>query len=223
MHDLAAMFEGTLRTGYDLPGSWWAAWFLLALAFGGLQRVQPNHKRWMQWAWTDPRLMMSELVDHRMQVSWVVANLLAGAALSLSLAGLFSLSVNAEPTWPLINRLFLGWNALIALRWMVSRLWGIHAGDNARAEAFFLHHRILMESAAWWVAPIGFVCSAWGPEASRAGVWCAAAVWVFGWAIRQSRGLSLNPQFTKQPLLGILYLCGLEILPVAVLFRTWQG
>jgi hypothetical protein len=29
--------------------------------------------------------------------------------------------------------------------------------------------------------------------------------------------------FRKQPLLGILYICGLEILPVAVLFRIWQG
>ena len=217
------MFEGSLRVVHDLPGNWWAAWFLLAFSFGILQRVQPNHRRWMQWAWTDPRLMVSELADHRLQVSWVVANLLAGVAFSLTWSGLVAVSAAEPLSWSMVVRLFLLWNLLIGLRWLVSRLWALHAGEALKGEVFLLHHRVIMESAAWLMAPVGFVCTAWGEQASRAGVWCAVAIWLAGWAIRQSRGLSQSPVFRKQPVLGILYLCGLEILPVAVLFRTWQG
>ena len=217
------MFEGTLRTAQELPGSWWAAWFLLAFAFGMLQRIQPNHRSWMKWAWTDPRLMVSELADHRLQVSWVVANQLAGVAFSLACSGLFSMLTVEQISWWAVLRVFLMWNLLIALRWLVSQLWAIHAGDSLKGEVFLLHHRIVMESAAWMIAPVGFVCTAWGMEASRVGVGCALGIWLAGWAIRQSRALRQNPVFRKQPVLGILYLCGLEILPVAVLFRTWQG
>jgi len=217
------MFEGSLRAMHELPGSWWAAWFLLAFAFGMLQRVQPNHRRWMHWAWTDPRLMVSELADHRLQVSWVVANLLAGVALSLACSGLFSV-LTAEPiSWRSVFRLFLLWNLLMAVRWLVSQLWAIHSGVALKGEVFLLHHRVIMESAAWMIAPVGFVCTAWGMEASRVGLWCALGIWLTGWTVRQSRALSQNPLFRNQPVLGILYLCGLEILPVAVLFRAWQG
>ena len=145
------MFEGTLRTAQELPGSWWAAWFLLAFAFGMLQRVQPNHRRWMQWAWTDPRLMVSELADHRLQVSWVVANLLAGVAFSLACSGLFSMWAAEQVSWGAVLRVFLLWNLLIALRWLVSQLWAIHAADSLKGEVFLLLLRVIMESAACFI------------------------------------------------------------------------
>ena len=218
------MFEGTLRTVQELPGGWWMGWFLLALALGLLHRAQPSHRQWMQWAWTDHRLLVLELGDRqRIHASWVAANLLAGLALSMSLAGMITVSNSSVPSLFHVLRLFLIWNLLMALRWMVSVLWNLHAGDTHMGDVFLLNHRMLMESAAWVVAPIGFVCSCWGPGASLAGIWIASGTWSLGWILRQTRGLSQSPMFRKQPLLGILYLCGLEILPVAVLIRTWQG
>ena len=117
----------------------------------------------------------------------------------------------------------LVWALLLFLRWVTALLWDLHAGDHHLGDAFFLNHRLHMESAAWLIAPVGFVCSTWGPEASRFGLWVAMFLWVVGWLLRQQRGVSQNALFRKQPLHGILYLCGLEILPVAVLFRIWQG
>ena len=224
MHDIAFMFEGTLRTVQELPGGWWIGWFLLALAWGLFQRVQPNHRQWMQWAWTDHRLLILELGERqRIHASWVVANLMAGLALSMAIAGMMTVSNSAIPSFSLVLRLFLIWGLLMGLRWMVSMLWNVHSGDAHVGDVFLLNHRVLMESTAWLVAPIGFVCSCWGPDASRVGIWIAAATWTLGWMLRQTRGFAQSPRFRKQPLLGMLYLCGLEILPVAVLIRTWQG
>ena len=168
MPDIASMFDGSVRMVQELPGGWWLGWFLLALALGLLNRAQPNHRQWMQWAWTDHRLLVLELGDRQHIIaSWVAANLLAGLALSMSFAGMVSVSSSSIPSFFLVARFFLVWIVLVALRLMVSKLWNMCAGNGHIGGLFMLTHRLLMESSAWVVAPIGFVCSCWGPEASR--------------------------------------------------------
>ena len=222
--DLADMFEGALRTVQEMPGGWWSSWFLLALGLGLLHRAQPAHRRWMRWAWTDHRLLVLELADrHRVQITWVVSCALAGLALSLSMVGMGAVADSAIPSWPLVWKGVFAWALLLFLRWVTALLWDLRLGDHHVGDVFFLNHRLHMESAAWLIAPVGFVCSTWGPDASRFGFRVALFLWVAGWFLRQRRGVSQNPLFRKQPLLGMLYLCSLEILPVAVLFRIWQG
>ena len=199
-------------------------WFILALGLALLQRVEAAHRRWMRWAWSNPRLLALELADRpRIQISGVVSSSLAGIALSLSAAGLLASSEETMLCWPMVFRGFMVWTSLQFLRWLTSLFWDLHCGDPHIGDVFFLNHRVHMESAAWLIAPIGFVASSLGPSASHAGIMVACCIWALGWLLRLSRGVSRNPRLVQQPVLGILYLCGLEILPVAVLFRIWQG
>lgn len=224
MTDLRPMFDGAVRSVHEFSGLWWFMWFLVAMGLGLFWRMQPGHPKWMRWAWTDYRLLVLEMAGRqRIQVSWLLSAGLAGLAFSLSISGLLAVAAFSTPTWSSVWPWWLMWILALTLRWILSRLWDVHSGDSHHGDVYFLNHRVHMESAAWGMAPFGFVCSTWGPEASDVGLRLVFLIWILSWLLRQHRGISQNPLFGKQPLFGILYLCGLEILPVAVLFRIWQG
>lgn len=223
-HDLVAVFDGMPLVRMSLPAGWWLAWMAWAWAMAVLMRSDAEAKSKWRWAWTDFRLLVQSLGEgHVPGPRDVLVHGLAGLSLSLSLAGMQAVVDGHPPTGAGVLRWFVLWSLLHALRRTASKGFDWLRGSPLPGWEWDLNHRSVMESAALALAPIGFVAVSFGPEASRWGLYLAAGVWLVGWWVRQRRSLFGLEAFRGQGVVAMVYLCALEILPTAVLFRAWQG
>ena len=218
------MFEGVQRSiEWSPPDWWWGGWFLFALSFAVFRQWSPRYLTQLGWAWTDTRLLLQFRGDYT--APWYSGwwqNATAGFGLSLAVAGMVSRWLDIELTSALALRLWLLWLVLMMLRWSVARLWeGLSEGE-VHGREWGLLHRMVNESSAWILAPMGLFMTIWGPRASFLGLVVCSLVWAIGWLVRQQRTIQRITRLRYRPLEGIFYLCALEILPVAVLIRAWK-
>ena len=222
--DLGGMFEGAVRSIDSWPATWWLGWMALAFLAGGVRWANPTLDRRMRWAWTDVRLLFQERGDGSgLTLVDAVVHIGAGAAAALSLSGLMARSAGGDFSHATFLRLWALWFLMSGMRWCVGRLMDGVTGLSGQGTAWTLHHRWVTESAAWWLAPLGLLSVVLDPSAARGVLLAWGGLWAIGWAIRQQRTTFSMSSFKKHPLIAMLYLCALEILPVAVLFRAWQG
>ena len=205
------------------PEWWWAGWFAVAVFTAVFRQASPSYFTHLNWALLDYRLLMQSRGDF--VAPWYsgwIQNSIAGFALSMGLAGLASRAMKLELSAGLVIRLMLLWWTLMLVRWCVARLWEGISNGNMRGREWALGHRYLLEALAWGMAPLALTATMLGPEVAWVGLYVASTVWVLGWVLRHRRSMTRIAMFRHQPVNGILYLCALEILPVAVLVRAWQ-
>lgn len=222
--DLRIVFEGaSLMTEWAPPQWWWSAWFFVAMALAAFRQWSPRYFVHLGWAWTDYRLLLQSRGDFMSPwYSGWMQNATAGAALSLACAGMVARAGLAPLDPALVLRLWGLWGILMLIRWSVARIWeGISMGEIHGRE-WAMAHRFLLEGSAWFWAPLGLCWTVWGTGGSKWGLWCTAAFWLLGWSFRHRRTFQRIPRLLHRPVEGMLYLCALEILPVAVLIRAWQ-
>lgn len=222
--ELEPVFEGASRwLEWSAPAWWWSGWCIVGLSFALFRQWSPRYFVHLGWAWTDYRLLLQSRGDFTAPwYSGWMQNTMAGAALALGLAGMAGRRHMEAPDPWTVSRLLMLWWVVMLMRWSIARLWeGISAGEIPGRE-WALGHRYLLEASAWILAPIGLCLTAWGPDASGAGMWLFAAVWAVGWGVRHQRTFIRISRFRHRPVEGFFYLCALEFLPVAVLYRAWQ-
>lgn len=218
------MFEGTERWMEDAMGGWWLAWFLWCFALAMFRRVQPQHWRSYFWAWSDVNLLVQEKGE---SLQWTLNEVLgtALAALSFGLAfeGLWSVSTGTHVDWWQAGTGAVFWMVLAWVRRISAWIMGFLMDGGKWNVEWWVTHRYALDSMGFMLAGLGIVCVHFGSQAASIGLWAAFVLWALGWILRMSRVVR-NGLGKQLPLvLVILYLCGLEILPVAVLFRAWQG
>ena len=205
------------------PDGWWMGWMVVLTAVAVFRQASPRYFTHLRWAGSDYRLLLQSRGDF--VAPWYsgwIQNTMAGMALSLGLAGMSSRAFDMELNLASVLRMLILWWTLMLIRWCVARVWeGVTHGGVAGRE-WALGHRYFLEATAWLLAPFALIMTMLGPEAALAGLYVALAVWALGWGLRHQRTLTRMSSFRHQPVNGILYLCALEILPVAVLIRAWQ-
>lgn len=218
------MFEGGIREGYALPESWWLMWVLLACGLAVLRTMNPDCLRQARWAWGNFRLLLQAKGDGGgLTAVDGLHNGLAGVSLALAISGMWSVAQGQAMGWALFTRLLALWFVMMAMRWCVGQLLGLTAGSTSLGREWRLNHRLLMESTAWILAPLGMVATFKGADIANAGLTLSALVWLAGWGVRQRRAAGLSELYGRNHLMAMFYICTLEILPVAVLLRAWQG
>ena len=223
--DLGAMFEGALRSVETWPAMWWLAWMALAFLAGGLRWSDAaGFGKRLRWPWTDVRLLFQEKGDGS-GMTWadVLIHGGAGAAAGLTLTSLLGQGAGQGWDSSLFWRVWAIWFLLGGIRWGIGRLMGVLTGSESQGNAWVLHHRWMMESTAWCLAPLGVIGVVAGPSGSEIGMTLWMVGWALSWCLRQRRTVFRLPMFRTHTLIPMLYLCALEILPVAVLFRAWKG
>lgn len=222
--DIRDMFEGAIRASDAGPTTWWLAWIALGFLAGGLRWWGSGFERRLRWAWTDVRLLFQERGEGSgLQFQDVLVHVGAGMAASLSLAELLACIQGTAMDGTLFWRLWGLWLLISAMRSGLGHVIGLISGVTQGGQMWTLHHRWLMESAAWGLAPVGLVGLAFGERGAQCALMVSGGIWVLGWLLRQRRALFGPGVFSPGPLVPILYLCALEIIPAAVLFRAWKG
>lgn len=223
--EIRGVFEGAERIqDWVPPDWWWLGWCLVAMAVACFRQWSPRYFVHLRWAWTDYRLLIQSRGDFTAPwYSGWLQNAVVGAALSLGLVGMA-----ARLGWaPLSPEIVLGaaalWGGLMLTRWLVARIWEWVSHGEIPGREWALGHRYVVEATAWVLAPIGLGMTLCGPQACEFGVWILASAWGVGWLVRQRRTFQRIRRLMHNPVEGFFYLCGLEILPVAVLIRAWQG
>lgn len=205
------------------PDWWWWAWWILALFMAAFRQWSPRYFTHLTWAWTDYRLLLQSRGDF--MAPWYsgwMQNAAVGAAFALGIAGMLARVEARPPDAAQTLRMWALWCTIMLMRWAIARLWqGLSLGAIPGKE-WGLGHRYVMESLALILAPLGLCFTMWGPEAAVFGLYFTGAVWGIGWGSRQHRTFIRIPRLKHRPIEGIFYLCALELLPVAVLFRAWQ-
>jgi len=218
------MFEGAVREGNALPAGWWLLWVAIACGLALLRTVHPDCIRQSQWAWTNWRLLYQAKGDN---TGWTLvdglSNGLAGLSLSLSVSGMWSVAHGGVFTWSLFFRLWMLWFLMMAIRWCIRHLMGLASGSSLLGREWVLSHRVVLESTFWVIAPLGIAATFKGPEAARFGLVLSGVIWLTCWILRQHRVVMRLELFGRNRLMTMLYLCALEVLPVAVFCRAWQG
>ena len=123
----------------------------------------------------------------------------------------------------LFLRLWATWYLLSGMRSAMGHLLGLISDRPSEGMMWVRHHRWVKESAAWGLAPLGLIGMAASSKGAGLALVMCAIIWALGWLLRQRRTLVDHGGAVSSPLIAMLYLCALEILPVAVLFRAWQG
>lgn len=183
----------------------------------------PRYFVHLRWSWTDYRLLIQSRGDFTAPwYSGWLQNMVAGAALSLALGGMADRLGWVELSPHIVMRSTMLWGILMLARWLVARIWERVSHGEIPGREWALGHRYVVEATAWMLAPIGLGMALWGPQAAEFGVWIMACAWASGWLVRQRRTFQRIRRLMDRPVEGFFYLCGLEILPVAVLIRAWQ-
>ena len=218
------MFEGTVRWTEDWAPMWWLAWVTLAFIAGGLRASGVGFERRLQWAWTDVRLLFQDHGEGSgVRVQDVLLHAGAGMALALSVSSLWCRWAGTPMDGGLFLRLWATWYLLSGMRSAMGHLLGLISDRPSEGTMWVMHHRWVKESAAWGLAPLGLIGMAASSKGAGLALVMCAIIWALGWLLRQRRTLVDHGGAFSSPLIAMLYLCALEILPVAVLFRAWQG
>lgn len=218
------MFEGTVRWTEDWAPMWWLAWVVLAFVAGGLRASGVGFERRLQWAWTDVRLLFQDFGEGSgLKIQDVLVHAGAGMALALSVTSLWCRWASLPMDGGMLLRLWATWFLVSGMRWAMGVLLGLIADRPSDGVTWALHHRWVMESAAWGMCPLALVGLASGAQGAGWALVLSGILWGFGWLLRQRRTLFDQGGTFSSPLIAMLYLCALEILPVVVLFRAWQG
>ena len=218
------MFEGAIREGETLPAGWWLLWVGIACGLALLRTLHPDGLRHAQWAWTNWRLLFQVKGDST-GLTFVdgLTHVLAGLVLSLSVSSMWSMAYEGVFEWRQFWRMWLLWLLLMGIRWCTCQLMVMVSGSVVAGREWGLSHRMVLESTFWLIGPLGIATTFKGPEAAKTGLVVALVIWLASWVLRQRRAAIQLVIFERNRLMAILYLCALEILPVAVLLRAWQG
>jgi len=218
------MFEGAERAmEWAPPHWWWAAWCAVAISVAAFRQWSPKYLDHLGWAWTDFRLLLQSRGDFTAPwYSGWIQNTMAGLALSLALSGMLARTGRQALSPEAVMRLWMLWTVLMLLRWCVARVWEGISSAEVPGREWALGHRYVLESTAWFISPLGLCLTIWGHGPSNYGLWTFVAVWAGGWLMRHRRTFERIPRLRNFPVEGFFYLCGLEFLPIAVLFRSWQ-